>query len=267
MRGSSTVQDAVAEWDLLPDGDAGGHQRIMHNKRRVIIFDGDDTLWKTQELFDEAKAAFADLLRAERLGGIGTIPRLDEIDEERVSTVGFSPRRFTGSMIHLYSFLCRKKGRDPDAAVESRIEIIGDAVKRTPDLYDDALPVLEALSNQFLLVLATKGDREVQARKIKALGIEPFFWRIYVLPKKTEREYARIINELAVSSTDVIIVGNSARSDINPASRLGLKSFLIPRGTWSYEETGLEPGSVHVVGSLSEVAANLASQASASSSA
>jgi putative hydrolase of the HAD superfamily len=122
------------------------------------------------------------------------------------------------------------------------------------ELYGDAIDILQSLSRCYLLVLATKGDAVAQDIKINRLGLHSFFKRIYILPQKTELEYSQIIGDQRTPRDNVWVVGNSVRSDINPALRLGLRAILIPRGSWLYEEDVLLDGDVVRVASLTEAA-------------
>jgi ribonucleotide monophosphatase NagD (HAD superfamily) len=64
----------------------------------------------------------------------------------------------------------------------------------------------------------------------------------------------RSYSELDVVAADAWAVGNSVRSDINPALQAGLRAVLIPRGAWLYEEQQIESRDTIVVPSLKEAA-------------
>lgn len=223
-----------------------------NNGQGLVILDGDDTLWKTQELFDAAKGEFERLLWQHEFRSTNLIEMLDYIDSNRAEHVGFLKSRFTDSLLATYFSLCAKERRTRSKELGRRIRSIGDSVFAPPHLYEDTLSGLEALSNHYSLVLATKGDSKVQDEKIDALGLRPWFHKIYTLERKTEREYSEILSELGVPRDRIWVVGNSVKSDINPALRLGLRSILIPRGIWKYEEDTLESGDLAIMQSLEE---------------
>lgn len=225
----------------------------MNETRRLIIFDGDDTLWKTQERYDQAKAEFSELLR--RLGFVAGNPIeiLDAIDSERASsTKDFSANRFVESMKATYTFLCDKENRILEREIEEQISTICAPLFTRPELYEDTVWTLETLVGEHTLLLATKGNPTLQNGKVDELGLRPFFRKVYVLRDKSEREYSEILRDVRGSIETTWVVGNSVRSDVNPALMLGWKAILIPRGSWRYEEAALAKGDVTIVHSLRE---------------
>jgi len=220
----------------------------------LIIFDGDDTLWKTQELYDAAKRHFVTLLRAQGFFEPNIINILDEIDVRQVKSKGFVIDRFQDSMIKTYVFLCELEQRQSNQEINVAIKSICTPLLGSHQLYKDAINVLQSLSFHYSLVLATKGDILAQKEKINQLGVHQFFKQIYILAQKTELEYSQIIDDQRIRKDNVWVVGNSVKSDINPALRLGLRAILISRGSWLYEEDLLLCGDVARVDSLTEAA-------------
>jgi len=228
----------------------------LSGKDKAIIFDGDDTLWETQPLYDAAKEKFLFVLQQHGFTQSDIVALLDKIDTVQVSSMGFSRERFPSSMVRTYEHLCRTEGRTPRPELQERLFSIGHSVfQKTPNLYPDALETLYSLRQTHTLVLATKGDREVQSDRIKTLRLGPYFDRIYILERKTEEEYLMIAQELGIALSQICVIGNSVRSDINPAIRAGLRAVLIPRGEWEYEKSTIEGGSLFVVNSLADAVA------------
>jgi len=233
---------------------------MLTSEKKAIIFDGDDTLWKTQELYDEAKEKFKELMKIE-FNEVGNIVELlDDIDAKRVDVLSFSKSRFLESMLITYAFLCGKYNKNWNVEVEKQIRNYAEEVfKLPPELYEDTIETLEALSKDFVLVLFTAGDYEVQKNKIKSLGdnFTSYFSEIYIFEMKTEWTYENIIKNLRIHSKvekeNIWVVGNSIKSDINPAVNAGLKAIWIPRKSWKYEEDKLNSDKVSIAKSLSEV--------------
>jgi putative hydrolase of the HAD superfamily len=120
-------------------------------------------------------------------------------------------------------------------------------------IFDHAQLVLSQLRPHYKLILATKGDHEVQQAKIDHSGLADFFSSIYILDHKTDKELGNIVEDCKLDVSRSWIIGNSLRSDINPGLRIGLKAIWIPYYTWDYEED-IEPNSkfVYKVDSLAE---------------
>jgi putative hydrolase of the HAD superfamily len=134
-------------------------------RNELVVFDGDDTLWRTQELYDAAKAEFAELLRDRDVACPDAIALLDRIDAKAAEIRGFTIERFINSMLETYRRLCAEEGQDRDGKVESRIRDLATPLLGDYELYDDTLDVLKRLAARYLLVLATKGEPELQRRK------------------------------------------------------------------------------------------------------
>ncbi len=222
--------------------------------RALVIFDGDDTLWRTQELYDAAKAQFAALLKASGFACDDPIAKLDAIDARAAERRGFTVERFTDSMLQTYRWLSFSENRHADQTTETHIRKLADPLLANYELYEDAIPVLERLAEEHVLVLATKGEAELQKRKIASLGIERWFEFVRILHRKTELEYKQILDDAGYVAANAWSVGNSIKSDINPALRIGMGAVWIARSTWLYEEGDLITGRVFEVQSLTEAA-------------
>lgn len=228
----------------------------MTDKYGFVIFDGDDTLWKTQELYDYAKKRFERLMQKEGFLSENTIELFDEIDSERVKLTKFAKTRFLESLLITYGILCGKNNRNWNVSIESKLRILGLTVFNRSQLYDETVPVLDKLYKYFYLVLYTHGDKEIQKKKILALDkkTKSYFLKIIILEQKNTVELRKVINDLKTPRRKIWVVGNSIKSDINPALKLGLKAILIPQGSWKYEEDKLYLGNVTIVSSLMEAA-------------
>jgi putative hydrolase of the HAD superfamily len=84
--------------------------------------------------------------------------------------------------------------------------------------------------------LLTKSDVEEQKPKVERSGIEGFFKGVVIVPEKDIEAYHRVVSELAIDPKLTWMIGNSPRSDINPALAAGLNAIYIPHPqTWHLE--------------------------------
>lgn len=235
----------------------------MGLSRIGVIFDGDDTLWETQPLYIRAKKLF--FREMERLGfdPIEVERRFERIDLDNVRLLGFSKVRFPKSMSDTYQALCLLYDKPTDELVRSRVEAIGYSIfRKKPRIFDGVREVLRTLQAQHLqLILATKGDQEVQEEKISCSNLLSYFHHTYIFPEKGERELQKIADECDLDPRESWSIGNSMKSDINPALRIGMKAIWIPNKTWNFEEEEpFDKQRLFKASSIKEVPRILASQ-------
>ncbi|MCW5934554.1 MAG: HAD family hydrolase [Fimbriimonadia bacterium] len=101
-------------------------------------------------------------------------------------------------------------------------------------LFEDALPVLQALKTRFPLGLITNGPAEEQRREIAVLGIEPFFDVVMIegefgIGKPDPRIFHSLSAHLQKYSEEILFVGNSWNHDIAGALAAGFQAAWINR--------------------------------------
>lgn len=203
----------------------------------AVVFDGDDTLWSTEPLYDRARAA----ARAEvvRVGLDGDAwERIERrVDVENVQRLGFSTERFPLSCVQAYEQLADFGGvpRDPEVSrrVRSAARIVFD---QDPPLVPGAREAIQALRERGAkLALLTKGDHDLQERRVERSGIADLFDVIRIVPEKPASVFREIVALLGVKPKDAWSVGNSIRSDIVPAIESGLRAVWIEAHVWEHE--------------------------------
>jgi putative hydrolase of the HAD superfamily len=230
-------------------------------KLRLLIFDGDDTLWETQSLYDSAKSEFLSELAAEGLSSKDAKQLLEEVDVANVKQLGFSKSRFPLSLVTTYRRLCNLHGKVPNDRTEARIQSIGYSIFETkPNLIPTTEQTLQQLQNRYELSLCTKGDPLVQKQRIDQSGLERFFPRIYIVPTKEESQFEVILRDVGCDSDKACSIGNSIKSDINPALNLGMYAIFVPGPTWAFEESalGLDSKKLRTVSNLESIPQALA---------
>lgn len=220
-----------------------------------LIFDADDTLWHCQRYFEEARQDYREVLLDEGLPEDAPISEtLKTIDEQRVEEYGYAKNRFYESMILAYETLCEQYGLEPSETTKDQLESIGLSVYREPGLYDHTLDTLRRLKQTGArMMVLTGGEEEVQRPKFDSLqGYQNLFETIHVVNHKDEEEWERAARQLG-GPEQTWAIGNSLRSDIHPALRVGLNAVHVPRGQWYYEQTDVERSGYHEADNLQEV--------------
>jgi putative hydrolase of the HAD superfamily len=202
-----------------------------------IIFDGDDTLWETASLYAGAKEEFFRQMSSLGFDLQEVAETFQNIDMANVDRFGFSMHRFPLSMAETYNLFCDKYSLASEQGVTESVRRIGYSVfTKFPANCAYAPQMLAQLRPHFRLILATKGDYEVQRSKINQSELAPFFHSIYILEHKTLRELQLIAEECDLDVSQSWVIGDSLKSDINPALRAGFRAIWIQHDTWEYEK-------------------------------
>ena len=110
----------------------------------------------------------------------------------------------------------------------------------------DVPETLEYLSRKNRLILVTKGDLAEQSGKVERAGVRKHFAAIEIVPEKKADVYAQLAAKYECDHQCTWMIGNSPKSDINPALAAGLHAVFVPHGmTWilEHEELATAPAS------------------------
>ena len=217
---------------------AGAGSRGRRGTAAAVVFDGDDTLWHTELLYDRARTHSSQVV-----AGVGLDPSSfellqKELDLRNFETYGLSPTRFPTSSVEAYRELAARHGLPvaADAADEIYRRSAGVFVAVAP-LVEHVADVLGDLSQDHRLALLTKGDPEVQERRIEASGLAGFFELTRVVAEKDERCFVEVVVGLDCAPAASWSVGNSVPSDIAPALRAGMQAIWIDSPVWDRERS------------------------------
>ncbi|MGH2516275.1 MAG: HAD family hydrolase [Ktedonobacterales bacterium] len=198
--------------------------------RYHLLMDADDTLWENNIHFEQATHAFITFLNHSRLTPQEVRAVLDEVER----LMGYGSVNFTKSLLETYRRLVEREVREDDL---QRVRWFGEQIRARPlQLLEGVSETLAYLSARHDLILLTKGDTEEQTLKIERSGIAGLFRQHLIVPEKDIATYQGIIGELGIVPRHTWMVGNSPRSDINPALAAGLNAVFIPHPhTWHVE--------------------------------
>jgi putative hydrolase of the HAD superfamily len=204
--------------------------------RQHLLVDGDDTLWENNIYFERTIAAFIAFLAHSTL----TPEEVRHVINEMERMHGYGTENFARSLEATYRRLVEREVSAEDIA---RVHAFAQDIRQHPI---EILPGVEAtlayLAPRHDLVLVTKGDPDEQRLKIEASGLEPNFRRAEVVPEKNVDTYLRLMQELALDTETTWMIGNSPRSDINPALAAGIHAVFVPHPhTWVLEHEALQP--------------------------
>ena len=210
----------------------------MYENCKVIAFDADDTLWVNETYFRDAEKKFAKILsKYETENKVDQ--ELFKIEMKNLELYGYGIKGFVLSMIE-----CALKLSNYSISQHEidKILTIGKEMLNKPiELLEGVEEVLEKLHDKYKLIVATKGDLLDQERKLEKSGLLKYFHHIEVMSEKKDVDYRKLIKHLDINSNELLMVGNSLKSDVLPLVKIGASAIHIPfHITWSHEEVSLE---------------------------
>ncbi len=200
-----------------------------------VGFDGDDTLWRSEDFYRAAELEFEGIIgRYIDLTDARSLEHLLEVERRNLRVFGYGAKGMTLSMIESAVQLTgeRISARDIHRVIE-----IGRATLQHPvELIEGIREAVESIAAEHRIVLITKGDLFHQEQKIEESGLGDLFHRIEVVSEKDPATYARVLRELDVAAGHFAMIGNSLRSDIEPVIALGGWGIHMPYHiTWAHE--------------------------------
>jgi putative hydrolase of the HAD superfamily len=207
-----------------------------------LIFDGDDTLWENNVLFERTIEAFIDYLGHPTMTRAEVRAALDEIELANCRVYGYGVDVFERSLSECLAYLGNgDRRREADAELPQWLcrPIREGAVELLPGVVE----TLQALRDRHWLALLTKGNPVEQGQKISASGLAGLFEHIEIVDEKEPEVYRSFAGAHGLDPERTWMIGNSPRSDVWPALDAGLGAVLIPHAqTWSLEQRDLPDG-------------------------
>jgi putative hydrolase of the HAD superfamily len=208
---------------------------------KSLIFDADDTLWENNIYFERAFDAFVAFLDHSSLNARQIRDILDEIERVNVKLHGYGAVNFGRNLQQTYRHLAERDIGESDLA---HIMSLAERILEQPmDLIEGVEETLEHLSARHDLTLFTKGHPEEQRLKVDRSGLGRYFAHTAIVREKDADAYRRLVQERGFDPAQTWMIGNSPKSDINPAIEAGLNAVLVPHAhTWVLEHQDLRDG-------------------------
>jgi putative hydrolase of the HAD superfamily len=210
-------------------------------RRCNLIIDADDTLWENNVYFEDAFSQFVEFLNHSSLNAVEIRAVLDEIELANIKLHGYGSANFGRNLKQCYQHLC---DRDIQAGDLERVMSFAECILERPMEVIDGVPeTLEYLAARHDLTLFTKGHPEEQRLKIDRSGLGGHFKDAVVVKEKDVEAYLRLVRHKEMDPDHAWMIGNSPKSDINPALAAGIRAVFVPHArTWSLEKEQVPDG-------------------------
>ncbi|MBR4621009.1 MAG: HAD family hydrolase [Salinivirgaceae bacterium] len=202
---------------------------------KAIAFDADDTLWDNETYFLEVEKDMCALL-AEYGDEQAISKSLFATEMANMEDYGYGAMAYTLSLVENAIKVSNGK---IDANRIARIMELGRSLlhlKATPfEGVEDTLRQLKN-SKRYKLALFTKGELLTQEHKLQRSGLLPYFDNVVIVSDKQEQQYTDLCKTLGVKPEELLMVGNSLKSDVLPALNIGAWAVHIPYEVmWQHE--------------------------------
>ncbi len=202
---------------------------------KVLAFDADDTLWDCQSHFEKATDRCCEIL-APFADAVTVRAALFQTETKNMPDLGFGTKAFTLSLVE--NAIRVSKGQVPANDVARILELGRELLHLPATPLDGVVETLDYLQKKgrWKMVLFTKGELLDQQSKLHRSGLAHFFSRTVIVSDKTPDEYRRLCSDCRCLPQELLMVGNSFKSDIQPVLEIGGYAVHIPfHVTWELE--------------------------------
>ncbi len=201
---------------------------------QTLLIDADDTLWENNVYFERAIAQFISYLDHREYTPAQVRAVLNEVERECIVTHGYGLHSFAHALVRTFERLA-VDGLSAEA--HARIHRFAHEIAEHPVEFLPEVPeTLAYLGERHHLILVTKGDITEQSGKIERSGLKEYFAAVEIVAEKEPQTYAGITGKYGLAGDVTWMVGNSPKSDINPALAAGLNAVFVPHdNTWILE--------------------------------
>jgi putative hydrolase of the HAD superfamily len=207
---------------------------------QTLVFDADDTLWENNVLFERVIDDFMDWLAHPTLDTASIRSVFNDIEAANTVAHGYGSQVFLRSLGECFA---RLQERPATEAERREIDALAVAlVEHRVELVPGVASTLAELGTRHDLLLLTKGQVTEQQNKVDISGLGHHFRSVHIVAEKNVATYRRLVREESLTPSETWMVGNSPKSDINPARLAGLNAVFLPNeNTWILEHDDIDP--------------------------
>ena len=203
-----------------------------------LLIDADDTLWENNIYFERAISDFISFLNHRQYSPNEVRHVLYDVESENIRRHGYGMHSFANALV-----ICFEKLSAEPVTSELHESIRGIAYKiadHPMEFLPEVPETLADLSQRHRLFMVTKGNITEQLSKVERSGLKEYFTAIEVVAEKDVAAYRKVVEKYGLIREFTWMIGNSPKSDINPALEAGLHAVFVPHdNTWMLERDEL----------------------------
>jgi putative hydrolase of the HAD superfamily len=204
------------------------------HQSQTLLIDADDTLWENNIYFERAIVRFISFLNHHEFSPEQVREVLNDVERECIVKHGYGLHSFAHALVDTFE---RLSVQPVTPELHAQITSFAHTFSDHPiELLPEVAQTLHYLSTRHRLILVTKGALAEQTGKIERSGLKKYFAATEIVAEKDSAAYQALIEKHSLARNSTWMVGNSPRSDINPALAAGLHAVFVPHGdTWILE--------------------------------
>jgi putative hydrolase of the HAD superfamily len=215
---------------------------VPPHRAQTLLIDADDTLWENNVYFERAITNFISFLNHHEYSPAQVREVLNEVERECIVSHGYGLHSFAHSLVETFERLAVEP---VTPALHQTVTGFAHAIAEHPiEIRPGVRETLTYLAGRHHLILMTKGALAEQAGKIERSGLQEYFAHVEIVAEKDPPTYRAVVARHGLAGISTWMIGNSPKSDINPALAAGLNAVLVPRdNTWvlEHEEVAAAP--------------------------
>jgi putative hydrolase of the HAD superfamily len=223
---------------------------------QTLLIDADDTLWENNVYFERAIASFISFLNHHEFSPEQVRGVLNDVERECIVTHGYGLHSFAHALMRTFE---RLSARPVTPELQAQVRSFTHSIENHDiELLPEVPETLQHLWQRHRLILVTKGAVPEQSGKVERSGLKQYFAAVEIVAEKNAAVYSHVVEQFGLDRQATWMVGNSPKSDINPALAAGLHAVFVPHGdTWilEHEEMNSAPAgqTLLIVGRFAEL--------------
>jgi putative hydrolase of the HAD superfamily len=208
--------------------------------RQTLLIDADDTLWENNIYFERAIARFISFLNHHEFSAEQVREVLNDVERECIVKHGYGLHSFAHALADTFE---RLSAGPVTPELHAQVMTFAHSIENHAiEFLPQVQETLEYLRERHCLILVTKGALPEQGGKIERSGIGKYFIATEIVAEKNVAAYKDVVEKFALDPTATWMIGNSPKSDVNPALAAGLHAVFVPHGdTWILEHEEVNP--------------------------
>jgi len=216
---------------------------------QVLLIDADDTLWQNNIYFEESISDFMSFLNHQQMTQQQVRSVINEVERETILEHGYGYHSFAHSLVKTFE---RLSAEPVTEELHQTIWTFAHRITQYPiELIEGVPATLSYLcERKHRLILMTKGNFTEQSGKVERSGLKEYFAAVEIVAEKDAPTYRSIVSKYDLASDATWMVGNSPKSDINPALAAGINAVFVPHdSTWilEHESVRAAPAGRHLL--------------------